>query len=74
MYYQELIKIGKKNRKSDISNDDLYKPPIKWFHTIHYIMKISYLKKKEPTSNLVSTHNILFQYYFILFVCQSPEK
>ena len=52
-YHLESLKI-EKSKKSGSSTDDVYKPSIKWFDSMDYIMKIINLKEKETTSNLVS--------------------
>lgn len=53
-YNQEVNKI-EKSKKSGASADDVYKPSIKWFDIMDYIMKTINLKEKKTTSNLVST-------------------
>ncbi|XP_056643925.1 uncharacterized protein LOC130449890 [Diorhabda sublineata] len=55
-YNQELIKI-EKSKKSGSGTDDIYKPSIKWFDIMDYIMKVINLKEKETTSNL-ETHDL----------------
>lgn len=52
-YNQELLKI-EKSKKSGSGTDEIYKPSIKWFDSMDYIMKIINLKEKETSSNLVS--------------------
>lgn len=66
-YNQELLKI-EKSKKSGSGTDDMYKPSIKWFDIMDYIMKIINLKEKETSSNLVSIHTILFQYFLIYHI------
>lgn len=74
-YNQELLKI-EKSKKSGSGTDEIYKPSIKWFDAMDYIMKIINLKEKKTSSNLVS---ILFvSIYTIILFCQvtapSPLK
>lgn len=52
-YNQEILKI-EKSKKSGSGTDEVYKPSIKWFDSMDYIMKIINLKEKQTTSNLVS--------------------
>lgn len=52
-YNQELNKI-EKSKKSGAGVDDVYKPSIKWFDIMDYIMTTINLKEKKTTSNLVS--------------------
>lgn len=53
-YNQEVNKI-EKSKKSGAGADDVYKPSIKWFDIMDYIMKTINLKEKKTTSKLVST-------------------
>lgn len=52
-YNQEVLKI-EKSKKSISGTDEVYKPIIKWFDSMDYIMKIINLKEKQTTSNLAS--------------------
>ena len=52
-YHLEVMKI-EKSRKSGSATDDIYKPSIKWFDSMDYIMKIITLKEKETISTLMS--------------------
>ncbi|XP_026746865.1 uncharacterized protein LOC113508093 [Trichoplusia ni] len=54
-YNQELLKI-EKSKKSGSGTDEIYKPSIKWFDSMDYIMKIINLKEKETSSNLEPYH------------------
>lgn len=69
-YNQEILKIDKSKRSGNSPNE-IYKPTIKWFDSMDYIMKVINLKEEQTTSNLVSTlllYSILFiitqLYYF----------
>lgn len=69
-YNQEILKI-EKSKRSGNSPNEIYKPTIKWFDSMDYIMKVINLKEEQTTSNLVSTlllYSILFiitqLYYF----------
>lgn len=52
-YNQEILKI-EKSKKNGCGSDEVYKPSIKWFDSMDYIMKIINLKEKQTTSYLVS--------------------
>lgn len=68
-YNQELLKI-EKSKKSGCGTDDIYKPSIKWFDAMDYIMKIINLKEKQTTSNLVQV-SILLLYSILFIITQS---
>lgn len=66
-YNQEILKI-EKSKKSRSGTDEIYKPSIKWFDSMDYIMKIINLKEEQTTSNLVS---ILILYSILFIITQS---
>ncbi|KAF9422075.1 hypothetical protein HW555_002096, partial [Spodoptera exigua] len=51
----ELL-IIEKGKKSGSGTHEIYKPSIKWFDSMDYIMKIINLKEKETLSNLEPNH------------------
>lgn len=61
--YNQELKI-EKNKKSGNGTDKIYKPSIKWFDSMDYIMRIINLKEKQTTSNLLS----ILLLYIILFI------
>jgi hypothetical protein len=64
-YYLELGKI-EKSKASGGGVDFVYKPSVAWFSEMDRIMKITNLKEKETSSNLVSCTNNNDFYYFLI--------
>lgn len=69
-YNQEIIKISK-SKKSGSAAEELYKPSIKWFEDMDYIMNVINIKEKETTSNLVSCFISIVAYLHFLNVTLS---